>query len=166
MTPQLTIDRGGSGNVQLQFTIPYTTEDLLIPNFDTTVSDLNVNLAVLNDSSVSCKDGNSKLCGIKVKGYSYNDRSKYSTDDWKQIHTIKIFNRDNGDYTDFDRHITLRLETGGTNGEGSQIFSNILLPDIQASLGKLILFLLSITCLKKYETTFDEDILFIYSPSV
>ncbi|XP_056007282.1 uncharacterized protein LOC125666050 [Ostrea edulis] len=131
LTPQLTIDRGGSGNVQLQFTIPYTTEDLLIPNFDTTVSDLNVNLAVLNDSSVSCKDGNSKLCGIKVKGYSYNDRSKYSTDDWKQIHTIKIFNRDNGDYTDFDRHITLRLETGGTNGEGSQIFSNILLPDIQ-----------------------------------
>lgn len=136
MTQQLTIDRGGTGNVQLQFTIPYTTHSLVNPSTGKTLSlsDLNINLAVLNESSISCKDGKSKLCGINVKGYSYNDRGNYSTDDWKQTHTIKIFNRDNGDYTDFDRHITLRLETGGTNGEGSQIFSNILLPDIQASL--------------------------------
>jgi hypothetical protein len=117
--------------VQLQFTIPFINENLVLNNIDIPPSDLNVNLAVLNETSISCKDGEGTLCGINVEAYSFNDRGKYSTDDWKKIHTIKVFNRDNGDYTDFDRHITLRLETGGTSKKGSQIFSKITLPDIQ-----------------------------------
>jgi hypothetical protein len=141
LTPELFIKRGGTAEVQLQFTIPFIVQNLVIGQDYDEVSDLHVNLAVLNESSISCNDKKRKFCGISVKGYRFKDRGNYSTDIWKQNHTITVYNRDNGDYTDFDRHITLRLETSEIGdriyGNGSKIFSNIALPDIQASKQKI-----------------------------
>uniref|UniRef100_A0A8W8NV44 VWFD domain-containing protein n=1 Tax=Magallana gigas TaxID=29159 RepID=A0A8W8NV44_MAGGI len=134
LTPTLRIVRGRSADVNIQFTIPFVNQHGIVrlPLGAILFEDqppLLINMAVHGDS-VDCNDPNKKLCEKKVYAYKREDSDKYNTDDWKGVHSIKVYNKDDGDYT-IDKHITLRLETGGTSGTGSKIFDRIILPDIQ-----------------------------------
>lgn len=136
LTPTLRMVRGRSADVNIQFTIPFINQHgiLRLPSgpvlFDAQPP-LLINMAVHGDS-VDCNDPNKNLCEKKVYAYKREDSDKYNTDDWKGVHSIKVYNKDDGDYT-IDKHITLRLETGGTSGTGSKIFDSIILPDIQVT---------------------------------
>lgn len=141
LTPTLRIARGGRADVNIQFTIPFVNQHgiLRLPSGVVHAQPpLLINMAVHGDS-VDCNDPNKNLCEKKVYAYKREDSDKYNTDDWKGVHSIKVYNKDDGDYT-IDKHITLRLETGGTSGTGSKIFDNIILPDIQVIFINLILF--------------------------
>lgn len=123
--------------MKIQFTIPFVNLHL---NWSTGEhqGELNINMGV-HGRSVGCDDPNSNVCEKKVYAYKRQDSYKYNTDDWKIVHNITVYNKDDGGYT-IDKHITLRLETGGTSGNGSKIFDKITLPDIQVISINFILF--------------------------
>ncbi|XP_062614467.1 uncharacterized protein LOC134276206 [Saccostrea cucullata] len=134
LTPILRINRGQSAEVELQFTIPFINENGIayFPfGTENAQSDLNIQMGVHNSSSLSCDDKNRRACDTKINAFKYNDRDKYNTNDWKVVHKIKVQNQDDGNFKLIDKHITLRFETGSTNGEGSKIWEYITLPDIQ-----------------------------------
>lgn len=81
--------------------------------------------------SVSCDDLNKKNCDTKVFAFKKQETNKYATDEWKSIYNVRVYNKDDGDFTIIDKHITLRFKTGVTYGNGSKIFENLILPDIQ-----------------------------------
>ncbi|XP_061167273.1 uncharacterized protein LOC133176126 [Saccostrea echinata] len=135
LTPILRISRGQTAEVKLQFTIPFINQNLIITIPGTPPNDeqskLNIQMAVHNSSSRVCDDPNRKSCDTEVNAYKYKERDKYNTDDWKVVHEIKVQNKHDGDFKLIDKHITLRFETGSTNGPGSKIWEDITLPDIQ-----------------------------------
>ena len=131
LTSTLHIPRGGNGEVEFQFTIPFVSRHNIIPgqNIEDQTS-LYINMGV-HGGSVECDDPNKKLCDVSVNAYKIDESDKYDTDDWKVKHKIKVYNRDDGDFTLIDKHLTLRFETGTTDGVGSKIFEDLTLPDIQ-----------------------------------
>lgn len=114
--------------MKIQFTIPFVGLHLIFQNREH-LDELNINMGV-HGVSVGCYDPNSNVCEKKVSAYKRHDSYKYNTDDWKIVHNITVYNKDDGGYT-IDKHITLRLQTGSTAGTGSKIFEKITLPDIQ-----------------------------------
>lgn len=88
----------------------------------------------IHNSSSDCKDDDQNECGFKVSAYKIQDTDKYDTDDWKVIHKVRVYNRDDNDFTVKDKHITLRLKSGGTIGDGSRLFEKLTMPDIQVKL--------------------------------
>ena len=125
----LIIPRGGDGEVEFQFTIPFVNRQYILPGLEDQKA-LYINMGV-HGGSVECDDQNKKLCDVTVNAYKIDESDKYATDDWKAKHKVKVYNRDDGDYTLINKHITLRFETGITDGVGSKIFEGIPLPDIQ-----------------------------------
>lgn len=119
--------------MQLQFTIPFVNRHGIL-SYGSVVEEsqtsLYINMAVYGES-IECYDQNTNNCETKVDAYKIQDTSKYITGEWKVIHKIKVYNREDGDFTLKNRHITLRFETGSTSGNGSKIFENLILPDIQ-----------------------------------
>lgn len=118
--------------MQLQFTIPFVDQHAVFynnGNLEDTQSSLSINIGVHN-TSTDCKDLNKNACETKVSPYKKHEAEKYNTDDWKIVHNITVYNTDKDGYL-IDKHITLRFETGGTQGTGSKIFDNLILPDIQ-----------------------------------
>lgn len=85
----------------------------------------------IHNSSADCVDDNQNTCKTKVYAYKKQETDKYATADWKIIHKIRVYNKDDNDFTVKDKHITLRLKTGGTIGNGSRLFEKLILPDIQ-----------------------------------
>lgn len=128
----LKIPRGGHKDVELQFTIPFVSAHLIIGTGKgiEMQSSLLISLGVHNESG-NCNDPNRKNCDIKVSAFKKQEANKYATDEWKTVHSFTFYNKDDGDFTPIDKHITLRLETGGTTGTGSKLFENLILPDIQ-----------------------------------
>ncbi|XP_062578161.1 LOW QUALITY PROTEIN: uncharacterized protein LOC134240066 [Saccostrea cucullata] len=134
LTPILRINRGQSAKVELQFTIPFINQNGIVYIPGNTVNDqpvLYIQMAVHNSSSPICDDPNRKACDKEIKAYKYHERDKYNTDEWKGIHQISVQNQNDGNFKLIDKHITLRFETGSTNGLGSEIWASITLPDIQ-----------------------------------
>lgn len=128
----LTIPRGSHQDVKLQFTIPFVNENIITKNPKRTSNDqtpLDINLEVHN-GTVDCHDPNRETCEKQLFAYKWRERDRYATDDWKVIHNIRVYNRDDGDFTLIDKHITLRLKTT-TISSGGNIFENLILPDIQ-----------------------------------
>lgn len=124
--------------MKLQFTIPFVNLHLIWSPTYEDQGQLNINMGV-HGGSVGCYDPNSNVCEKKVDAYKWQDSYKYNSDDWKLVHNITVYNKDDGGYT-IDKHITLRLVTGGTTGTGSTIFHKIALPDIQVIFINFILF--------------------------
>lgn len=137
LTPILNIQRGGSEEVHLLFTIPFINRHLIFPSSNTIKNEdqppLYINMGV-HGESMECNDPNQKSCDIKVYAYKIEETSKYATDEWKVIHKIKVYNKDDGDFSLNNRHITLRFQTGTVLGNGSKIFEKLILPDIQVKL--------------------------------
>ena len=129
MPSTLQIPRGGDGEVEFQFTIPFVNRHTISGGrvFQTP---LYINMAV-HGGSVDCDDPDKIMCHVTVNAYKIDESYKYDTDDWKAKHKVKVYNRDDGDFTLIDKHITLRFETGPTDGVGSKIFEGITLPDVQ-----------------------------------
>lgn len=129
----LRIPRGGRQDVMLQFTIPFINQNIVRQGTPSTVQvTLFISLGV-HGGSIACDDFNKKACDYNVSAYEKHETYRYETDDWKVIHSIPIYNKDNGVYEVNDKHITLRLETGFTESPGSKIFEYLTLPDIQVS---------------------------------
>lgn len=54
----------------------------------------------------------------------------YVIDEWKIIYSIRVYNKDDGDFIFIDKYIILWLKIGVINGVGSKIFENFILLDI------------------------------------
>lgn len=133
MNSTLRIPRGGRQDVMLQFTIPFINQNIVRQGTSRIVQNpLYISLGV-HGGSLACEDLNKKACDYTVSAFTKHETYRYETDDWKVIHSIPIYNKDNGVYEVNDKHITLRLETGFTESPGSKIFQNLTLPDIQVS---------------------------------
>lgn len=118
----------------LQFTIPFINQNIVRQGATSTVQNpLYISLGV-HGGSLTCDDKHKKACDYTVYAYEKQETYKYETDNWKVIHSIPIYNKDNGVYKINDKHITLRLETGFTESPGSKIFQYLSLPDIQVFL--------------------------------
>ncbi|XP_062609644.1 uncharacterized protein LOC134271468 [Saccostrea cucullata] len=132
----ISIPRGKSVDVHLQFTIPFISlhgisnlPHMLIDNQPA----LQIRMAVHNASSSVCDGLEKKACDTDISAYKFNESKRYNTDMWKEIHKIKVNNEDDGDVKPkIDKHITLRFKTGPTYGLGSKIFEEIGLSDVQA----------------------------------
>lgn len=85
----------------------------------------------IHNSSSDCKDDNKETCETKVYAYKKQDTGRYDTDDWRVIHKVRVYNKDDNNFANIDKHITLRLKTGGTRGIGSRLFEKLTLADIQ-----------------------------------
>lgn len=129
MTSTLHIPRGGHGEVELQFTIPFISTHNILGHIEFQ-SPLHINTAVHGESS-DCGDPNKNFCDITVYAYKRNESHIYDTDAWKAKHKFKVYNRDNGDFTLIDKHLTLRFETVTTIGGGNKIFEGLTLSDVQ-----------------------------------
>lgn len=53
---------------------------------------------------VDCNDLNKNFCEKKVYVYKREDLDKYNIDDWKGVYSIKVYNKDDGDYI-IDKYI-------------------------------------------------------------
>lgn len=147
LTPTITIPRGGKSDVQLQFTIPFVDQHAVFDddngNLDHIQSPLSINIGVHNTTG-DCEDLNQNACDTEVFPYMKHEADKYNTDDWKIVHNITVRNTDNGGYS-IDKHLTLRLETGVPQGNGSRIFEKLNLPDIQVMLCIIFLIRFDVT---------------------
>ncbi|XP_061170731.1 von Willebrand factor D and EGF domain-containing protein-like [Saccostrea echinata] len=111
-------------------TIPFASESLYINGDPQPLSDLNIYMTFKTDDPSKCSGGgSSNQCEVKVKSYSYNERHKYENDEWKQNISFPVYSQDTDGYV-INSQMTLRLNTGGTNGVGSKIFEHVSLPDI------------------------------------
>lgn len=104
-------------------------------------SPLSINIGVHNTTG-DCEDLNKNACETNVSPYMEHEADKYNTNDWKKFHNITVYNTDKDGYL-IDKHITLRLETGATQGIGGRIFEKLILPDIQVIL--LFFFLITLS---------------------
>ncbi|XP_078330755.1 von Willebrand factor D and EGF domain-containing protein-like [Crassostrea virginica] len=129
LTSTLHIPRGRDGEVEFQFTIPFISKHYIREQFEGQTA-LYINTAVHGESR-DCDDPNKNLCDVTVSAYGRNESHKYDTNAWKVKHKFKVYNRDNGDFTLIDKHLTLRLQTGTTSDGGSKIFENLTLSDVQ-----------------------------------
>lgn len=139
LTPTLKIPRGGSAEVQFQFTIPFINRNIIVRGSDLKTvhydhqKSLYISMEVHNKST-GCGNENSKSCDIEVTAFKRTETKRYETEEWKVVYKKKIYNRDNGDYAIIDKHITLRFATGKTDGDsGSKVFENLNFPDIKVS---------------------------------
>lgn len=110
--------------MKIQFTIPFVSQHGIINiggNLTEQQPSLLISLGV-HGGSVDCDDPNKRNCDTEVSAFKKQDTDRYATDEWKNVHSIRVYNKDDGDFTLIDQHITLRLETGATNGVGSKIF--------------------------------------------
>nr|XP_022310403.1 uncharacterized protein LOC111115834 isoform X2 [Crassostrea virginica] len=140
ITPKLRIPRGGSAEAQFQFTIPFISRHSIIkvglppPLQGVKILEHQMALFVsmyITGGPVDCNDLDRKACDVQVKAFKRTESEKYDTDDWRVIHTKKVYNRDDGDFDILDKQVTLRFATGVTNGVGSKFFDSITLQDIQ-----------------------------------
>lgn len=129
MTPELHIPRGESGEVHLQFTIPFISRNTIFRNRDIQ-RQLYISMNI-NGKSVSCDNQSQKDCDMEVNAFKKIESEKYNLDDWKNVHTKKVFIKDDGDYAVNYRQLTLKFETGSTHGTGSKIFEKLSLQDVQ-----------------------------------
>lgn len=117
----------------LQFTIPFinrnAVQQVSADSFLNEQPPLFVNLGV-HGGSDKCTDIGRNKCDYEVNAYKIHEANRYATEDWKGIHRIPVYNKDDGVY-EINKHITLRLQTGITDGHGSKIFEHLILPDIQ-----------------------------------
>ena len=132
MTSTLHIPRGGNGEVEFVFTIPFISRHNIYrgQNFQ---KSLYINTAVHGNSG-NCDDRNKNLCETEVEAYYKHDSHLYdpsTSSAWRNVHKVKIYNRDDGSFTLIDKHITLRFETLTATSGGGRIFDGLTLTDVQ-----------------------------------
>lgn len=129
LTSTLHIPRGGNGEVEFEFTIPFISRQNIYrgQNFQ---QSLYINTAV-HGKSGSCDDGNKNLCETEVEAYYRHEFINYDPSTWSSVHKVKIYNRDDGSFTLIDKHITLRFETLTATLGGGKIFDGLTLTDVQ-----------------------------------
>lgn len=116
--------------MELETTIPFAAESVMLNGIPQPVSDLDIHLTFINDDHSKCSgSGSSNQCSVKIKSYSYSERHKYESDEWRQNLSFPVYNKDTDGYVS-SGSMTLKLKTGSTSGIGSKVFEHISLPDI------------------------------------
>lgn len=139
MNHTLTIERKGSSTLMMRPTIPFVSETIQFPDGKEFAAHLNIELSFPGNSEAKCKQsssGNLKTCSVTIDSFTYSDSQKYKDEtNWYKIHTIEVSNSDdNEDYYMQDHKLALRLITNNANGQGAQIFSNVVFKDVHVSL--------------------------------
>ena len=126
----ITIERDGEATVMIRPTIPFASETIEFNSKQLEPTPLYIQLSLPENSS--CEVEVAK-CSINIRSYRHNERQMYENpNNWKKIHAIKIFNfGDIGYNVPYHRH-SLRFTTGEINGNGSQIFADSALQNVQA----------------------------------
>ncbi|XP_061170968.1 von Willebrand factor D and EGF domain-containing protein-like [Saccostrea echinata] len=128
--PNIELERKGSKNVELEMTIPYASESIVINGVPEPVSDLDIHLFFKSNHTSHCSGSmTTSNCNIKLRSFSYNERHKYENGEWKKSITFQVFNQDTDNYV-INSQWTLQTRTGITKGIGSKIFEDVSLPDI------------------------------------
>ena len=127
------IQRGGQGEVLLQFTIPFISRHLISKRGEIQTP-LKISIGT-HEGSLGCSNSQNP-CSLEIPAYKIQEKDMYDTEKWKAIHKIPIYNKHDGDYALIDRHVTLRFKTVFGGGNGSEIFNNITLSDIQVNICK------------------------------
>ena len=112
-------------------TIPFASETIEIVGANQLEpSPLYIQLSLPENSS--CKVF-AKSCSTNISSYRHNERQMYENpSNWKKIHAIKIFNSEGPRFYVGDHTISLRFTTGKCKGNGSQIFDDSALQNVQA----------------------------------
>ncbi|XP_062620579.1 uncharacterized protein LOC134282147 [Saccostrea cucullata] len=128
--PSIELERKGSKDVDLEMTIPSASETRIINGVEQPASALAIYMHFHNNYQSKCSgSGSSNQCFVQVQSYNFSERHKYETEEWKRNISFPVYNKDTDGYVT-STSMTLSLRTGSTEGKGSKIFENAVLPDI------------------------------------
>lgn len=68
---------------------------------------------------------------MEIQSFIFNESHKYEDEtNWYKTYDIDVFNSDELGYYMQNHKLVLRLETSSANGEGAQIFSDVVFHDV------------------------------------
>ncbi|XP_048770271.2 von Willebrand factor D and EGF domain-containing protein-like isoform X2 [Ostrea edulis] len=126
----ITMKRGGSAIIQLQPTVPFVSEILVIGNI--VVSELPVALDVrVGDTKCQSQTTvNGHSCSETIKGYTYQNRIQYQTPaNWNGVVNYTIVNQNTAAFS-IAHSVTLQLTTSSGHGTVGQMFGALSFPDL------------------------------------
>ena len=130
LNPTITIERDGEATVKIRPTIPFASETIELNSKQLEPTPLYIQLSLPENSSCNVF---AKSCSTNISSYRHNERQMYENpNNWKKIHTIKIFNSEGLRFYIGNHTISLRFTTGKCRGNGSQIFDDSALQNVQA----------------------------------
>ena len=95
---------------------------------------IDISVSVSEDASERCSQQSSGAltsCKITITGFSENNKHMYEEQtNWRKTYSIDVSNTDEVEYYMANHRLRLRLQTGGANGRGAQIFSDAIFHDI------------------------------------
>nr|XP_022289580.1 von Willebrand factor D and EGF domain-containing protein-like isoform X2 [Crassostrea virginica] len=134
LNPTLTIERKGNASLMIRPTIPFAAE---VIEFNTGIQIslvIDISVSVSEDAIEKCSQqssGGFTSCNIAITGYSENNKHMYEEQtNWRKTYSIDVSNKDEEGYYMANHRLLLRLQTGGVNGRGAQIFSDVIFHDI------------------------------------
>ena len=114
-------------------TIPFAAEVIEFSRGSQSPPEIDISVSV-SDAIEKCSQqssGGFTSCNIKITGFSENNKHMYEEQtNWRKIYSIDVSNTDEEGYYMADHRLRLRLQTGGANGRGAQIFSYAIFHDI------------------------------------
>ena len=115
-------------------TIPFAAE---VIEFNTGIQIspvIDISVSVSEDAIEKCSQqssGGFTSCNIAITGYSENNKHMYEEQtNWRKTYSIDVSNKDEEGCYMANHRLRLRLQTGGVNGRGAQIFSDVIFHDI------------------------------------
>lgn len=128
----LSIERNSNATLMLRPTIPIVLETIETSSSQVT-SQIDVELSFPGSTGMSCQSQSSfRQCKVTIKSFLYNDRQLYENpSNWYNVTSMLIHNYDQHKYDLAGPKLVLRLKTSNTNGEGTKIYGNVTLHDVQ-----------------------------------
>lgn len=128
----LSIERNSNATLMLRTTIPIVLETIETSSSQVT-SQIDVELSFPGSTGMSCQSQSSfRQCKVTIKSFLYNDRQLYENpSNWYNVTSMLIHNYDQHKYDLAGPKLVLRLKTSNTNGEGTKIYGNVTLHDVQ-----------------------------------
>lgn len=118
----------------LRPTIPFASETIRGQDGKQSTSPLNIQMSFPGNTEAACQQstsGSLRKCSVRIESYNFSERQRYEDEtNWNKIYTMEISNSDNEGYNMPDHKLVLRLETNSPNGEGAQIFSDVVFHDV------------------------------------
>lgn len=102
--------RKGKTAVTLYLTIPYVTKTVTVNGYTQPLPALAI-YSLLPQSTSTCRGSfGVNKCFVKFEAFSFNERHKYDTNDWRQNQTLVLYHVDSDGY-EIDQSMRVQLKT-------------------------------------------------------
>lgn len=134
MNHSLTVERKNTSTLFLRPTIPFASATLQFENGVQHASPLYIQLSFPENTEANCIENTAGIlgnCEVEIQSFIFNESHKYEDEtNWYKTYDIDVFNSDELGYYMQNHKLVLRLETSSANGDGAQIFSDVVFHDV------------------------------------